>query len=157
FPSCTAFVASLRTLPAISPADPQAGTQAAATTRGPAAAPGTGTGAPPLTRVPRPSQLISRPMLDPTVTQSLGPSVVTMQRPAYVAASAPVPQLPVAPSERVGPGTLLPAVVIGVGAAGDRVVRYLRRAVNEQYGGTEAVPHLRLFTVDTDPDASHGN
>ncbi|HEY1378302.1 MAG TPA: tubulin-like doman-containing protein, partial [Gemmataceae bacterium] len=154
FPSCSAFVAALRTLPAVNPADPQAGTQAAATTRG--TTPGNGNGPPPLSRVPRPSQLISRPMLDPTVTQSLGPSVVTMQRPAHVAVSAPVTQLPVAPSERVGPGALLPAVVIGVGAAGDRVVRYLRRAVTEQHGGTEAVPHLRLFTVDTDPDASHG-
>ena len=46
-----------------------------------------------MVRVPRPSQLISRPTADPAATQSLGPSVVTMQRPAHMAVSAPVSQL----------------------------------------------------------------
>ena len=54
--------------------------------------------------------------------------MATMQRPADVAVSAPLPQLPAAPPEQTGPGALMPAVVIGIGTVGDRVVRYLRRA-----------------------------
>src|SRR4051812_38593662 len=57
FPSCTAFIAALRAPAATGPADPQAGTLPSVTTRG--SNPGLGTGPPPMTRVPRPSQLIS--------------------------------------------------------------------------------------------------
>ena len=87
---------------------------------------------PPRPRVPLPSQLISRPAVDGTMTQSLGPAVPTMQRPGDVSISHAAQQGPVAPTEINGSGVLMPAVVIGVGTVGDRVVRYLRRAVNEQ-------------------------
>jgi serine/threonine protein kinase len=109
-------------------------------------------------RVPLPSQLISRPATgDPSMTQSLGPAMATMQRPVDVAVSAMPAKLPADPPEQTGPGALAPVVVIGVGAVGDRVVRYLRRAVCDQFGGTDATPHLRLLTVDTDPETAAGS
>jgi serine/threonine protein kinase len=105
----------------------------------------------PPNRVPLPSQLISQQRPDQTMTQSLGPAAVTMRRPDDVAVSVPLAQ-PAAPAKEVdGPGALVPAVVVGVGAGGDRVVRYLRRAIGEQFGGSDAAPHVRLMTIDTDP------
>jgi serine/threonine protein kinase len=150
FPSCAAFISALRTQSG-EPGD-QATAPGARTT------PLSNSGiAPPRPRV-LPSQLISRPAGgDPTMTQSLGPAMATMQRPADVAVSAPLPAQPAAPPELTGSGALMPAVVIGVGAVGDRIVRYLRRAVAEQFGGPEATPNLRLLSVDTEFETGSGN
>jgi serine/threonine protein kinase len=168
FPSCSEFIASLRVQvsggpnppsPALaeqrngSPTTTPAPTNALPTS----AVNGTGgppAPAPPLVRVPLPSQLIGRqPARDPTSTQSLGPAVATMPRPANVSVSVPLSVGPVSPTEQTGPGALLPAVVIGIGQVGGRVVRHLRRAVHEQFGSSEAVPQVRFLTVDTDADA----
>jgi serine/threonine protein kinase len=147
FPTCAAFVAAL-----------------GATTAAPAnGAPATKNGSSPQLRtslqptarsILRPSQMISKPVLDPTSTQQLGLAVMTMPRPADVSVSAPLPELSYAPLEETGTGVLLPAVVIGIGAVGDRVVRYLRRGIAEQFGGPDAVPQLRLLTLDTDPSVA---
>jgi hypothetical protein len=141
FPNCTAFVAALRgTDGSINGAPAANGATAASRTTPP----------PTGRSVLRPSQMISRPATDPTATQQLGPAMATMQRPADLSVSAPLHLAPAAPPEQTGDGALLPAVVIGIGAVGDRVVRYLRRGIAEQFGAPAAVPHVRLLTLDTD-------
>jgi len=49
-------------------------------------------------------------------------------------------------------GTLVPAVVIGVGGAGGEVVHRLSRMIRQRFGSA-ALPHLRFLAVDTDAAA----
>jgi eukaryotic-like serine/threonine-protein kinase len=58
-----------------------------------------------------------------------------------------------APPEQIGSGVLVPAVVVGIGQIGIDVVRKLRRQIADRYGSLERLPHLRVFCIDTDPDA----
>jgi serine/threonine protein kinase len=58
-----------------------------------------------------------------------------------------------APPERTGPGPLRPALVIGLGQAGLRVLQRLRFDLAERYGPPEAIPAFRTLFVDTDADA----
>jgi hypothetical protein len=57
-----------------------------------------------------------------------------------------------APPELTGPGPLRPALVIGIGQTGLRVLQRLRFDLTERYGPPEATPALRTLYVDTDPD-----
>jgi len=143
FPNCSAFVTALRSR---LDAAPQVGVHPSSSL----AAPMNGQ-QPQAYQIPTASQMISRP--DPTYSQPIGPAMPTMQRPDYVAVSAPVARLPMAPPEQTGDGVLMPAVVIGVGATGGQVVRYLRRAIHEQFGGIESIPNIRLLTIDTDAES----
>ena len=61
--------------------------------------------------------------------------------------------LGLAPPEKSGPGTLMPALVIGVGGVGLAVLRALRAAVRDRFGSPDAVPTLRFLYIDTDPTA----
>jgi hypothetical protein len=142
FPSCAAFIEAVT--------GASAGANGAALGTNGAAAPSRTTPPPTGRSVLRPSQMISKPVLDPTATQQLGPAVATMQRPVDLSLSAPLPLTPAALPEQTGPGALMPAVVVGIGAVGDRVVRYLRRGIAEQFGTPDAVPQVRLLTLDTD-------
>jgi serine/threonine protein kinase len=58
-----------------------------------------------------------------------------------------------APPEVTGPGPLRPAVVIGLGQAGLRVLQRLRFDLTERYGPPEHLPSLRTLFIDTDADA----
>jgi eukaryotic-like serine/threonine-protein kinase len=58
----------------------------------------------------------------------------------------------VAPPEQTGPGALLPAVVIGLGASGIEAVKRFRRQVVDRYGSFERLPNLRLICMDTDQE-----
>ena len=57
-----------------------------------------------------------------------------------------------APPEETGTGSLVPAVVIGIGQLGIEVVQHFRRQVVERYGSFERVANLRLLCIDTDPE-----
>jgi serine/threonine protein kinase len=57
-----------------------------------------------------------------------------------------------APPEVSGPGPLRPAVVIGIGQAGLRVLQRLRHELTERYGPPEFTPLVRTLFLDTDPD-----
>jgi serine/threonine protein kinase len=70
-----------------------------------------------------------------------------------VAGAAATPR-PAAPVEQTGDGVLFPAVVIGVGATGLRVLSNLRRLIYERFGRS-TLPHLRWLFVDTDQEAIH--
>lgn len=58
-----------------------------------------------------------------------------------------------APPELSGPGPLRPALVIGLGQAGLRVLQRLRFDLAARYGPAEMTPCLRTLYVDTDGDA----
>jgi hypothetical protein len=58
-----------------------------------------------------------------------------------------------APAEVTGPGPLRPALVIGLGQVGLRVLQRLRFDLTERYGTPEYLPALRTLFVDTDADA----
>jgi hypothetical protein len=57
-----------------------------------------------------------------------------------------------APPEVTGPGPVRPALVLGLGQAGLRVLQRLRFDLTERYGPPGATPAVRLLYVDTDPD-----
>jgi hypothetical protein len=59
----------------------------------------------------------------------------------------------VAPPEQTGSGPVRPALVVGVGGAGLRVLQRLRKLLSEKFGGPEKLPAVRFLYIDTDPDA----
>ena len=58
-----------------------------------------------------------------------------------------------APPEVAGDGPLRPAVIIGLGQSGLRVLQRLRFDLAERYGPPECTPLVRTLFVDTDADA----
>ncbi|MCI0377342.1 MAG: protein kinase [Gemmataceae bacterium] len=51
-----------------------------------------------------------------------------------------------------GDGVLFPALIIGLGAAGQAIVRQLRKSLHKRCGPLDALPNLRFLLIDTDPD-----
>ncbi|MCI0641474.1 MAG: protein kinase [Gemmataceae bacterium] len=51
-----------------------------------------------------------------------------------------------------GEGVLFPALIIGLGAAGQNIVRQLRKSLHKRCGPLDALPNLRFLLIDTDPD-----
>lgn len=58
-----------------------------------------------------------------------------------------------APPELTGSGPLQPALVIGLGNAGLRVLQRLRFEMSERFGPPAMTPVLRSLYIDTDPDS----
>jgi len=58
-----------------------------------------------------------------------------------------------APVELKGDGVLRPALVIGLGNQGLGILKRLRQEMLEQFGAPDALPHVRLLYLDTDPEA----
>jgi hypothetical protein len=81
------------------------------------------------------------------VAQSLSP---VTQRPT-VAKGKPVAK-PVAPAELTADGSLMPALLVGIGAHGRMVLQRVRAMLREEFGSREAYPHLHFLYVDTDAD-----
>ncbi|HVK18449.1 MAG TPA: tubulin-like doman-containing protein [Fimbriiglobus sp.] len=61
-----------------------------------------------------------------------------------------------APPEQTGPGSLRPAVVIGLGYTGQCVLARFRKLAADRFGPPERLPLVRALAVDTDPDAAAG-
>jgi serine/threonine protein kinase len=57
------------------------------------------------------------------------------------------------PSEGVGDGILLPALVIGIGSVGQAALKQLRRQIYDQFGAAGSLPQLRFLYLDSDPEA----
>jgi serine/threonine protein kinase len=57
-----------------------------------------------------------------------------------------------APPELTGTGPLQPALVIGLGQAGLRVLQRLRFELSERFGPASMTPAVRTLYVDTDPE-----
>ncbi len=58
-----------------------------------------------------------------------------------------------APPELSGSGPLQPALVIGLGQGGLRIVQRLRFEMTERFGPASMTPAIRTLVVDTDPEA----
>jgi serine/threonine protein kinase len=60
-----------------------------------------------------------------------------------------------------GKGILQPALVLGLGKLGLETLRQLRKLVTQEFGHADALPHVRLLGIDTDPEtiqaAGHGD
>ena len=67
-------------------------------------------------------------------------------------AAADTPHPVAAPPEHTGDGPVRPAVLIGVGQTGLRVLQRLRKQLGERFGPPEKLPGVRFLFVDTDPD-----
>lgn len=61
-----------------------------------------------------------------------------------------------APAEQLGPGCLRPAVVIGIGYTGLRVLQRLTRELIDRYGPSTKRPMVQTLFIDTDPDTIAG-
>jgi serine/threonine protein kinase len=91
-----------------------------------------------------------------TVTPSRHSAVMSDLPPGYSGGQTEVAkdkQPAKAPPELTGDGELFPALVIGLGRTGLEVVLHLNEQLEENFGSRDAVPHLRLMYLDTDPDA----
>ncbi len=58
-----------------------------------------------------------------------------------------------APPEVTGSGPLRPALIIGLGYTGLRVVQRFRKHLADRFGPAHRTPSLRTLYIDTDPDA----
>jgi serine/threonine protein kinase len=65
----------------------------------------------------------------------------------------PQPACRSAPPERTGTGVLVPAMLIGLGTTGHRVLNTLRQLLRQRFGDLLRLPHLRWLAIDTDVQA----
>ena len=65
------------------------------------------------------------------------------------------------PEMEPGKGILQPALILGLGKLGLETLRQVRKLVTQEFGHADALPHVRLLGIDTDPEAiqaaSHGD
>ncbi len=58
-------------------------------------------------------------------------------------------------------GILQPTLILGLGKLGLETLRQVRKLVTQEFGHADALPHVRLLGIDTDPEtiqaASHGD
>jgi serine/threonine protein kinase len=108
--------------------------------------PGTTTG------TPVPSGSLSARLVTPAAVASQPNPAQTLQRPLIVQTGR-MSSLGIAPPEKGGEGVLVPALVIGVGQTGRRVLEAFKHLIVTRHGSLEKLPHLRLLGIDTDPEA----
>jgi hypothetical protein len=82
-----------------------------------------------------------------------GVEAVSTPTPRMTAETSPPPERP-APLEVTGRGPLRPALVIGLGYTGLRVVQRFRKLMADRVGSPERLPLVRAVGVDTDPEAA---
>ena len=145
FPTCSEMVAALQ---AASPAEPTAPLPGAE-----AAGAGPVTESTPTSRNAQAAAIVQTPRPQPANvlrTPRQGPvgdqpaPDVTETSTSMIHASAPI--------EFRGNGVLVPALVIALGHKGLGALQRFREAIGERFGSIEALPHLRLLYIDTDPD-----
>jgi serine/threonine protein kinase len=59
---------------------------------------------------------------------------------------------PRVPVETPGPGSLMPAIVIGIGQTGLSMLRRVRETIHANLAPLPQLPHLRFLFLDTDPE-----
>ncbi|HEY3789796.1 MAG TPA: tubulin-like doman-containing protein, partial [Urbifossiella sp.] len=80
-------------------------------------------------------------------------SLETPFPPSLAEAEGNQPVFTPAPPEVSGDGPLRPALVIGIGQSGLRVLQRFRFDLSERYGPQESTPLVRTLFIDTDADA----
>ncbi|MCS7044933.1 MAG: protein kinase [Gemmataceae bacterium] len=60
---------------------------------------------------------------------------------------------PLAPVDSGNRGIVQPALIVGLGKLGLHTLLALRRTISHEFGHADALPHVRLVGIDTDPDA----
>jgi hypothetical protein len=154
FPNCIEFVRALYQTGADTPAP---FTSAAAAHAARQETPvGVGRSVPPL-----PAMGAARPveLLPPMETPKTQLHVKRDESPAaapvvYSVSDMAIPHR-IAPPEQEGDGALVPALIVGIGQCGLDVVREFRRTVQERFGTSDRVPHLKVLFIDTDSDTLH--
>lgn len=58
-----------------------------------------------------------------------------------------------APPLQTGPGPIRPALVIGIGYTGLRVMQHLQKQLNERFGEFQKLPAIRILYMDTNAEA----
>jgi len=119
---------------------------------------------PPLVKPTVGSQNTATPALTPPISNRglVTPGAVThtpektITRPV-VLQTGRMGNMGIAPPEKTGAGSLFPALVIGLGNTGRRVLEQLKRIIANRYGRAEKIPNIRLLYVDTDPDTAVGS
>lgn len=90
------------------------------------------------------------------ITPSAAPASLsptnTLHRPV-VFQTGRMGSLGIAPPEKYGDGALFPALVIGLGQTGRRVLESLNRIVRDRYASPDKVPNVRMLCIDTDPES----
>ena len=65
------------------------------------------------------------------------------------------------PDAEPGKGILQPALILGLGKLGLDTLQQVRKLVTQEFGHADALPHIRLLGLDTDPEtiqaAGHGD
>lgn len=100
--------------------------------------------------IPRP---VGRHAAPSTVRFDTPPTMMKMRREDL--SPSPIIEAPparVAPPEFTGNGSLVPAVIIGLGGDGLAVLKQLKQYVIERLGEFDALPQLKLLYIDTDPE-----
>jgi hypothetical protein len=104
-----------------------------------------------------PSQPVVAPVVAPVAATATVSPIVSddggESTPYPVADTGPPLDRP-APPEQTGPGPLRPAVVIGLGYTGRRVLQRFLKQLDERYGSARRLPHVRTVYIDTDPAAA---
>jgi serine/threonine protein kinase len=108
------------------------------------------TGGIPGSSTPLPAPGSSPRLVTPT-SGNTAPSL-TLQRPV-IFQTGRMGSLGIAPPEREGDGSLFPALVIGLGQTGKRVVEQFKRLVRDRLVHPDRVPNVRCLYIDTDPEA----
>lgn len=112
------------------------------------------TGQAPAAVAPPVGRTVNSPLLTPPpVLPAQGEVVSTSQSGASPTSSTTVhPLHRRTPPQVRSDGVLLPALVVGLGAQGQRVLRQFRQQINERFGSADALPHVRFLYLDTDPE-----
>ena len=93
------------------------------------------------------------PVFAPPLPQGSGGVAAPDSTPPPRAVTDTMPPAIPAPPEATGPGPLRPALVIGLGYTGLRVLQRFRKLVADRSGPPDKTPLVRTLYVDTDPDA----
>lgn len=104
------------------------------------------------TGTPSPAGGLSSRLITPASVASSPPNPdQTLQRPV-IFQTGRMSSLGIAPPEKHGEGVLFPALVIGLGHTGRRVLESFKRLVVDHHGSLDKLPHIRLLAIDTDPE-----
>lgn len=93
---------------------------------------------------------LPRPVITPETPPSARASYTPTPTPV-LAKSAPKPPKQERP-EITGDGILFPALLVGAGKTGLKVLQQLRLSLYEQWNSSALWPHLRFLFIDTDPE-----